>query len=285
MRPTASRIEIADSVKHPRAALLTAAQLYKGCPSCCLVRPMRIDVSKGPTKRSKQRICPGRIGIRLKESQNIKSGFGDHFISRIWTRNSCLLLLSTMATTFESLPVELIADILSELDLESLVKLSYLSRRLHHITSDSSLNPWRRPILVNLRSQVYENTLKHLSVRLTVPRQNWVEILSIARPSFLLFEATLPNLKAVEWEECFNRRFLPGWRKWKKEGSWKEVFLKFASIRNLHDGSTDSALECCNESGIDRLPLALQTKLGQSQFQEISFYCSSLLARIPGTSF
>ena len=135
-----------------------------------------------------------------------------------------------MQTTFESLPVELIADILSELDLESLIKSSYLSRRLHHIASDSSLNPWRRPILRNLRSSSYEASLKHLSVRLTVPRQNWVEILSIARPSWLLHEATLPNLKAVEWEECFNRRFLPGWRKWKKDSSWKEAFLKFASV-------------------------------------------------------
>jgi hypothetical protein len=131
-----------------------------------------------------------------------------------------------MAITFESLPVELIADILSELDLESLIKLSYLSRRLHHITSDSSLNPWRAPILRNLRSSSYETSLKHLSVRLTVPRQNWVEILSIARSGSLLFEATLPALKATEWEECFKRRFLPGWRKWKKDSAWKEAFLR-----------------------------------------------------------
>jgi hypothetical protein len=128
--------------------------------------------------------------------------------------------------TFESLPVELIADILSELDLETLVKISCLSRRLRSITSDSSLNPWRAPILRNLRSNSYEQCLKHLSVR-SVPRQNWLEILSIARPPFILYESTLPNLKAAEWEECFKRRFLPGWIKWKKEGGWKEAFLKF----------------------------------------------------------
>ena len=133
-----------------------------------------------------------------------------------------------MAITFQSLPVELIADILSELDLESLIKVSYLSRRLHHIASDSSLNPWRAPILRNLYSSSYENSLKHLSVRHTVPRQNWVEILSIARPSFLLYEASIPALKDSEWEECFKRRFLPGWQKWKKEGTWKEAFLKLA---------------------------------------------------------
>lgn len=127
---------------------------------------------------------------------------------------------------FESLPVELIAEILSELDLSSLVKASYLSKRLYLVASDTSLNPWRRPILRNLRSHTYEDALKHLSVRLTVPRQNWIEILSLARPSFILFEATLPNLKASEWEECFRRRFLPGWLKWKKECTWKESFMK-----------------------------------------------------------
>ncbi|KAK0482074.1 hypothetical protein EDD18DRAFT_1312063 [Armillaria luteobubalina] len=95
------------------------------------------------------------------------------------------------------------------------------------ITSDSSLNPWRRPILRNLRSATYEDCLRHLSVRQTVPRQNWIEILSLARPSFILFDATLPNLKMADWEECFNRRFLPGWKKWKKDGvSWREAFIK-----------------------------------------------------------
>lgn len=138
--------------------------------------------------------------------------------------------LSNMPTvTFESLPVELIADILGELDLKSLITLSYLSRRLYDIASDSSLNPWRRPILRALRSGQYEDNLRHLSVRRTVPRQNWVEVLILADPSFILFEATLPNLKMSEWEECFNRRFLPGWRKWKKDTTWKGVYLKSVS--------------------------------------------------------
>ncbi|EGO02029.1 hypothetical protein SERLA73DRAFT_104286 [Serpula lacrymans var. lacrymans S7.3] len=135
-------------------------------------------------------------------------------------------LAFTMTTTFESLPVELIAEILSELDLASLIEVSYLSRRLRFIASDSSLNPWRRPIIRNLYNLDYENCLKHLSVRTIVPRQNWIEVLSLATPSFLLFDATLPNLRAVEWEECFRRRFLPGWTKWKKDSSWREAFLK-----------------------------------------------------------
>ncbi|KAG5342326.1 hypothetical protein C0989_003456 [Termitomyces sp. Mn162] len=127
---------------------------------------------------------------------------------------------------FEFLPVDLIADILSELDLESLITISTLSKRLRNIVSDPSLNPWRRPILRVLRSGNYESSLKNLSVRSTVPRQNWIEILSLASPSFLLYEATLPNLTSEEWEECFNRRFLPGWRRWRKDGTWKKTYLK-----------------------------------------------------------
>ena len=130
---------------------------------------------------------------------------------------------------FEALPVELIADILGELDLASLIVVSYLSRRLHAISSDPSLNPWRRPILRNLCAPPeipYEAVMKHLSVRYTVPRHNWLEILSVAKAGWLLFEATLPHLKERDWEECFKRRFLPGWEKWKKDGTWKEAFLK-----------------------------------------------------------
>ena len=143
---------------------------------------------------------------------------------------------------FESLPVELIAEILGELDLRSLITVSYLSRRLHSVASDSSLNPWRRPILRNLTVQPdtpYEPCLKHLSVRSTVPRQNFVEILSLARAEWVLFELTAPNLKEAEWEECFRRRFLPGWQKWKKDGdTWKSAFHKYAAAP-LYPRSTD----------------------------------------------
>ncbi|KAG1752542.1 uncharacterized protein EDB91DRAFT_1044592 [Suillus paluster] len=131
-----------------------------------------------------------------------------------------------MPTTLESLPVELIATILGELDLASLVKVSCLSRRLRHVASDSSLNPWRRPILQTLASGNYEQSLYHLSIRSIVPRSNWIDILALAPPGFLLFESSLPNLKASEWEECFRKRFLPGWLKWKKENTWRVSYLK-----------------------------------------------------------
>ncbi|KAF6762236.1 hypothetical protein DFP72DRAFT_878332 [Ephemerocybe angulata] len=138
---------------------------------------------------------------------------------------------------FQDLPVELIAEVFSELDLQSLVTVSYISKRIYLVASDSSLNPWRRPIHAHLRDNIYDSTLKHLSVRSTVPRQNWIEILTLARPSFLLFDATLPNLKSNEWEECFRRRFPPSWLKWRKDGAWKEVFLKVL-YRVWHRGTT-----------------------------------------------
>jgi F-box domain len=135
-----------------------------------------------------------------------------------------------MPITLESLPVELVTAILEELDLASLIVVSYLSRRLHSIASDRSLNPWRAPIQRNLRSGVYEDCLKHLSVRTTVPRQNWIDVLSLAQPRFLLFDATLPNMKEPDWCECFKRRFLPGWQKWKRDLSWRETFKKCVRV-------------------------------------------------------
>jgi len=49
----------------------------------------------------------------------------------------------------------------------------------------------------------------------------------MAQPRFLLFESTLSNMKEADWRECFKRRFLPGWEKWKKgDLSWHEAFMK-----------------------------------------------------------
>lgn len=132
----------------------------------------------------------------------------------------------SLPTTLESLPVELIATILSNLDLESLVKVSNLSRRLRHVASDSTLNPWRRPIAQNLASGHYERSFYHFSFRSIVPASNWIDILTLAPPGFILFESSLPNLKASEWEECFRKRFIPGWLKWKKDNTWRVSYIK-----------------------------------------------------------
>lgn len=152
--------------------------------------------------------------------------------------------------TFESLPVELISDILGETNIESLISasshpvcsrclgdlnttlpvrkvVSGLSRRLREIISDPALNPWRRPILRILNRGEYGAGLANLSLRMIVPKYNWIEIMSKAHPEFLLFEATIPNLNEHEWEECFRRRFLPGWAYWKKGSNWRVAFHKY----------------------------------------------------------
>ena len=180
---------------------------------------------------------------------------------------------------FESLPVELVADILGELDVASLVIVSYLSSRLRAIASDPSLNPWRRPILRTICNSDgdgdYEPQLRHLSVRHTVPRQNWVDILTLAKAEYVLFEMTLPNLKDTEWEECFRRRFLPGWTKW-KTSTWKAAFLKcVVHARPLRHEATQRALLIVSglpfvtgssiASGTEATRRAPQTNLGQSR--------------------
>lgn len=103
------------------------------------------------------------------------------------------------------------------------------------------MNPWRRPILRNLLQcpeVPYEPCLAHLSVRSTVPRQNWIEIMSLGRAQWLLLETTLPHLKDAEWEECFKRRFLPGWQKWKKDSAtWRSAF-RTVLYRVVHRAST-----------------------------------------------
>lgn len=156
-------------------------------------------------------------------------------------------LHAQLECTLQTLPVELLAEIFSELDLDSLVVVSCLSRRFCAVTADASLNPWRRPILRNLHRRVYEKSLFHLSVRSTVPRHNWIEILTFASPGFLLFDSTLPNLKSSEWEECFRRRFLPGWTKWKKDSSWRGAFMKLV----LFQSTVLSAL--MNQSALSRM--------------------------------
>lgn len=190
--------------------------------------------------------------------------------------------------SFESLPVELIADILSELDLTSLVTVSYLSHRLRAVASEPSLNPWRPPILRTLLSQEgnYDPCLKHLSVRSIVPRQNFVGVLSLARAHYLLFEASLPNLSEREWEECFRRRFLPGWTKVRKDSSWRTAFLKcvlflissYLCLPYFHP-------ESCTVFGIALTLPAPRMKLGQSITASFIFVNVSLLIKILGTSF
>lgn len=111
--------------------------------------------------------------------------------------------------------------------------VSGLSRRLRQVISDPGLNPWRRPILHRLHRGEYGTDLANLSLRMIVPKYNWIEIMSNAHPEFLLFQATVPNLNEHEWDECFRRRFLPSWAYWKKNSSWRVAFHKYAKGANL----------------------------------------------------
>lgn len=128
--------------------------------------------------------------------------------------------------SFQLLPLDLIAEILGQLDLSSLIKMSQVSQRFRMVASDEGLNPWRAPIMRNLLANEYETSLTHLSIRTAVPRQNWLDILSLARTSFILFQASLPNLGSSDWEESFKRRFPPSWERMRKDSPWRESFLK-----------------------------------------------------------
>ena len=79
----------------------------------------------------------------------------------------------------------------------------------------------------SLQADPMDPHLVNLSVRNIVPRQNWIEVFARAWPEWILYHATLPNLKDSEWEECFSKRFLPGWKKWKKDARWKSAFLAY----------------------------------------------------------
>ncbi|EJD53959.1 hypothetical protein AURDEDRAFT_80661 [Auricularia subglabra TFB-10046 SS5] len=128
---------------------------------------------------------------------------------------------------FDSLPVELVAQIVAELDVQSVIVASSISRRLRAVCTDVSLNPWRKPILAALHGDSHD-ALRHLCVYSSVPRQNFVEILSRAPTAVILFSIVIPKLSDAEWREAAMLRFLPGFlAKWRRPGvPWREVFMR-----------------------------------------------------------
>jgi hypothetical protein len=165
---------------------------------------------------------PGRLAevslekLRSPRHQNIHHD---------WLFGRVINLMATLVS-LETLPVELIASVFAELDIESLRCASETCARLRAVASDALLNPWRDPILRAL-TQRSPTELKHISVLSTVPRQNWIGILRYASPEFLLFDATLPNLSEDHYKTAFRKRFLPSWAKIRKSGSWREAFTKY----------------------------------------------------------
>jgi hypothetical protein len=125
-----------------------------------------------------------------------------------------------------SLPTELLADILSGLDVPTLIAVSHASKKLRSVCSDDVLNPWRAAISSYLREGCYEEFATPGFYN-TVPRQNWIEILSRAPPAFLLDDVNLLHLlEESVWKEAFKKRFLPSWQERKRAESWRECFMQ-----------------------------------------------------------
>lgn len=143
-----------------------------------------------------------------------------------------------MATTCaDSLPVELLTGVFSLLELQQLLAVAQTCRLWRAVCGDPLLNPFRDPIAHILEDQCQldsEKTdgmryLRTLSAFQWIPNRNWVEILAMASPHFILFEWNVPNISEEQWEEAFRLRFPPSWTKWRRDRRWRAAFLK--SIR------------------------------------------------------
>ncbi|KZW04359.1 hypothetical protein EXIGLDRAFT_786383 [Exidia glandulosa HHB12029] len=128
---------------------------------------------------------------------------------------------------FETLPVELVAHILGDLDVQHVILASTLSRRLRDVCADVVLNPWRKPILRAVEEHDFA-ALRNLCVYSCVPRQTFVEVLARAPPHAILFEVTIPVLGESDWRESAQLRFLPSaLAKWKRPAvPWREAFMR-----------------------------------------------------------
>src|ERR1700754_2322333 len=95
----------------------------------------------------------------------------------------------------DGLPAELMADILSYLDIQDLLHLSTTSRTLRVVLSNPNLNPWRAPLMRLLDRQTYPSVLVNISSYPDVfPATNWTTILTRSDPRFLLYECVIPHL-------------------------------------------------------------------------------------------
>jgi hypothetical protein len=175
-------------------------------------------------------------------------------------------------------PVELVAEILSELDVPDLVHASQVSRGMRAVVGDAALNPWRRAVKRALRAGAY-SALRSLNGYTAVPEQTWIEILAVAPAPVVLFDACVPRLAAADWADAFARRFLPAWRRWKRDASWKEVYLRSAlpPPSSRRPPPPPPLLTpppgCSTGSGTAPSPPALPTSLGQSALRP---FCSPI---------
>jgi len=131
---------------------------------------------------------------------------------------------------FGGLPPELVADILSYLEIPDLICLTTLFP-LRLVLSSPSLNPWRIPVLRLLDRESRPSDLANIAAfHYVFPRSNWTPILSRTDPRFLLYDCVIPHLSERTWQTAFETRFLPSWKRWKKGMKWREAFLRVLAI-------------------------------------------------------
>ena len=149
-----------------------------------------------------------------------------------------------MTTTgVNNLPVELLTNIFKLLELHQLLAAARTCRLWRAICSDPLLNPFRDPIAHILETQSHLEPekasgmyhLRTLSAFQWIPSRNWVEMLAMASPHFILFDCNLPNLSEEQWETAFRLRFPPSWTKWRRDGRWKAAFLKSTCLSVSND--------------------------------------------------
>lgn len=136
--------------------------------------------------------------------------------------------------TINNLPVELLARVFSLLELHQLLGVAQTCRFWRAVCLNPLLNPFRGPIAQILEDEYQMDSdktggmryLRTLSAFQWVPSRNWVEILAMAPPYFILFECNIPNLSERQWEEAFRLRFPPSWTKWRRDGRWRAAYLK-----------------------------------------------------------
>lgn len=129
---------------------------------------------------------------------------------------------------FTQLPPDILADIMSHLEILDLTHLSVLSQTLRTVLSDSNLNPWRLPLSTLLACNTSPSVLASIAVyQQVIPPDNWIMILSRTDSQFLLYKCELPRLSENIWQAAFEARYLPSWKKWKRERmKWREAFLR-----------------------------------------------------------
>jgi hypothetical protein len=138
----------------------------------------------------------------------------------------------------DNLPVELLAKVLSLLELHQLLAAARTCKLWRAVCCHPLLNPFRDPIAHILENQFQRDSektggmhhLRTLSAFQWIPSRNWVEILAVASPHFILFDWIVPNLSEEQWEEAFRLRFPPSWTRWRRDGRWRAAFLKSISL-------------------------------------------------------